>query len=81
MIRTVTGAALSIIHPDEDYETELRLNILCSIRGVGVPVASAILALVFPDKYAVMIFEGGDRYLMKKERLSRFPITKDTFGK
>lgn len=58
VIRTVTGAALSISHPDEEYETELRLGILCSLRGVGVPVASAILALVFPEKYAVIDFRG-----------------------
>ena len=67
VIRTVTGAALSIIHPDEDYETELRLNILCSIRGVGVPVASAILALVFPEKYAVIDFRGW-RQIFDEER-------------
>lgn len=58
VVRTVTGAALSITHPDEDYETELRVGLLCCIRGVGVPVASAILALVFPEKYAVIDFRG-----------------------
>lgn len=58
VIRIVTGAALSISHPDKEYETELRLRILCSIRGVGVPVASAVLALVFPEKYAVVDFRG-----------------------
>lgn len=58
VIRTVTQAALSLTHPDEDYETELRLGILCTLRGVGVPVASAILALVFPERYAVIDFRG-----------------------
>ncbi len=58
VIRIVTGAALSVSHPDEDYEIELRLGILCSLRGVGVPVASAILALVFPETYAVIDFRG-----------------------
>lgn len=58
VIRTVTSAALSITHFDEDYEIELRLGILCCIRGVGVPVASAILALVFPETYAVIDFRG-----------------------
>jgi|DewCreStandDraft_5_1066085.scaffolds.fasta_scaffold03345_3 thermostable 8-oxoguanine DNA glycosylase len=56
VIRTVTAAALSLTHPDEEYEIELRLGILCSLRGVGVPVASAILALVFPESYAVVDF-------------------------
>ena len=56
IISAVTGLALSITHPDEDYELELRLNILCALRGVGVPIASAVLALIFPDKYAVIDF-------------------------
>ena len=67
VIRIVTGAALSITHPDQDYETELRLNLLCSLRGVGVPVASAILALVFPEKYAVIDFRGW-RQIFGEER-------------
>ncbi|MDZ7413367.1 MAG: hypothetical protein ONB15_07515 [candidate division KSB1 bacterium] len=58
VIRTVTSAAFSVVHPDENYEIELRVGILCCIRGVGVPVASAILALVFPEKYAVIDFRG-----------------------
>ncbi|UCF78699.1 MAG: hypothetical protein JSW03_11605 [Candidatus Eiseniibacteriota bacterium] len=53
-IRKVTGLALTITHPDQDYELELRTGILCTLRGVAVPVASAILALVFPEKYAVI---------------------------
>ena len=58
VIRTVTMAALSLSHPVDDYETELRVGILCALRGVGVPVASAILALVFPEKYSVIDFRG-----------------------
>jgi len=58
VIRTVTGAALTVTHPDEEYEIELRVSILCALRGVGVPVASAVLALVFPERYAVIDFRG-----------------------
>lgn len=58
VIRTVTMAALSLSHHVDDYETELRVGILCALRGVGVPVASAILASVFPEKYAVIDFRG-----------------------
>jgi hypothetical protein len=58
VVRVVTRAALSIEHSDKDYEVELRFGILCSLRGVGVPVASAILALVFPDRYSVIDFRG-----------------------
>jgi len=58
VIRTVTGAALSVSHPDEEYELELRVGLLCALRGVSVPVASAVLALVLPEKYAVIDFRG-----------------------
>jgi hypothetical protein len=68
VIKIVTGAALSITHSDEDYEIELRLDILCSIRGVGVPVASAILALVFPEKYAVIDFRGWRQIFGEEKR-------------
>jgi hypothetical protein len=54
----VTGAAFTITNVDPNYELELRLDILCSLRGVGVPVASAVLALVFPEKYCVIDFRG-----------------------
>jgi hypothetical protein len=57
IIRKVTGLALTITHPDDkDYELELRVGILCCLRGVAVAVASAILALVFPEEYAVIDF-------------------------
>jgi len=56
VIRSVTGVALTIIHPDPDYELELRVGLLCTLRGVGVPVASAILTLVFPECYGVIDF-------------------------
>lgn len=58
VIRIVTTAALNIAHVDEDYETELRMGILCTLRGVGVPVASAVLALIYPEKFAVIDFRG-----------------------
>lgn len=55
-VRTVTGAALTITHDDKDDELELRVGVLCTLRGVGVPVASAVLALVFPKEYGVIDF-------------------------
>jgi len=58
IIRAVTGLALTIAHSDKEYELELRMGILCSLRGVAVPVASAVLALVFPEEYAVIDFRG-----------------------
>ena len=55
---TVSQAALSVHEGDWDYEAELRLGILTSLRGVAVPVASAILALAEPDRYCVIDFRG-----------------------
>lgn len=58
VVRIVTGAAFSAALQDSDYEVELQVGILCTLRGVGVPVASAVLALAFPHKYAVIDFRG-----------------------
>jgi len=67
IIRGVTGLALDISHPDPEYEIELRVGVLCVLRGVGVPVASAVLALVYPEAYAVIDFRGW-RQVFGKER-------------
>ncbi len=56
IIRAITGLALNITHEDEDYEIELRARILSSLRGVALPVASAILTIIYPEKYAVIDF-------------------------
>jgi thermostable 8-oxoguanine DNA glycosylase len=58
MIKAATGAAFGVSCGNKDYETELRLALLCTLRGVGVPVASAVLALVLPEEYAVIDFRG-----------------------
>jgi hypothetical protein len=56
LVRQITALALNIVHPDTDYQLQLRAGILSTMRGVGVPVASAVLALVFPSEYAVIDF-------------------------
>jgi hypothetical protein len=56
--KTVTMAAFAIQEADLDYEAELRLGTLGSLRGIGVPVASAILALADPGRYCVIDFRG-----------------------
>lgn len=71
VIRAVTSLALTITHNDKDYELELRVGILWALRGVGVPVASAVLALVYPDDYAVIDFRSWRQIFSKdKERTS-----------
>ena len=72
LIRAVTGLALTITHDDKDYELGLRVDILSALRGVGVPVASAVLALVYPDEYAVIDFRGW-RQVFDEERTSFYP--------
>jgi len=67
LVRAVTGAALTISHKNKDYELELRVGILCALRGVGVPVASAILALVYPEEYAVIDYRAW-RQVFSEER-------------
>jgi thermostable 8-oxoguanine DNA glycosylase len=52
----ITTAAFSIEHADQDYLLELRIKILLSLWGVGVPVASAILALIYPNQYGIIDF-------------------------
>jgi len=56
LIQGITRLALNIEHEDSDYELELRIGVLCALRGVAVPVASAVLALTSPDDYAVIDF-------------------------
>ena len=41
---------LAFVEKDESKKMEL----LCSLPGVGVPTASAILTVVFPSKYAII---------------------------
>ncbi|MBN2002471.1 MAG: hypothetical protein JXA21_03870 [Anaerolineae bacterium] len=73
VIRAVTGLALTITHADKEYELELRMSILCSLRGVGVPVASAVLALVFPEEYAVIDFRGWRQIFGKEQETFSIP--------
>lgn len=54
--QVVTRLAFSIALDDKDLELELRTAVLTTLRGVGVPVASAILALVEPENYCVIDF-------------------------
>lgn len=56
VIRSVTQLALNITHENERYETTLRLNLLSCLRGINTPIASAILTLTYPEKYAVIDF-------------------------
>ena len=57
--RNATRAAFTIGHPtDPERETKLRVAALKKLSGVGIGVASAILALVDPEHYCVIDFRG-----------------------
>jgi hypothetical protein len=56
LIETVTKAAFSISHPDEEMETRFKLHMLRTLIGVETAVASAILALCYPERYGVVDF-------------------------
>lgn len=53
-IKAITKIAFNFSHSNDDIETELKLTILSTLVGVGIPVASAILTLCYPQKYAVI---------------------------
>lgn len=55
----ITQAAFMVSDDqDPEYEAGVRLGILTALSGVGVPVASAVLALVDPNRYCVIDFRG-----------------------
>ena len=56
--RAITSAAFSIKEANPDYEAKLRLKVLMSLPGVGIGLASAILALCDPDNYCVIDYRG-----------------------
>lgn len=56
--RAVTQAAFAVRAEDIDYELEVRVGILTALPGIGIGVASAILALTDPDRYCVIDFRG-----------------------
>lgn len=70
-IRKITETSFLIKHTDEDFETKLKLRILCCISGVQIPIASAILTLCFPDTFCVIDVRNW-RELFKPEKEKRF---------
>lgn len=55
-VAAVTRAAFSIRLENRETEAAVRVGILSVLPGVGIPVASAILALTEPEKYAIVDF-------------------------
>lgn len=56
IIQIITAAAFAINSVNDEYNVELKINLLCTLRGVSIPIASAILALAYPDSFCVIDF-------------------------
>lgn len=57
-IEIVTAAAFNVRGSSLDARTELRVGLLMSLPGVGLGIASAILAMALPADHAVIDFRG-----------------------
>lgn len=67
MVRSLTAAAFAVALADKDTEARLRVTILSAMPGIGMGVASTVLALAEPASYAVIDFRGW-RALFGEER-------------
>ena len=54
LVRLVTQAAFQVQSPDRSLRLRIRVGLLAVLPGVGVPVASAVLALVEPEEYGII---------------------------
>jgi len=54
--RDVTACAFSVKHDDPDLLASVQVNLLAALPGVGIGLASAILALTFPNDHGVLDF-------------------------
>ena len=66
-VRVVTKAAFGIRLQEKSLELRIRTGVLTALPGVGVPVASAILALVDPETYGVLDFRAWRQVFSKKQ--------------
>ena len=66
-VRVVTKAAFGIQLQEKSLELRIRTGVLTGLPGVGVPVASAILALVDPETYGVLDFRAWRQVFPKKK--------------
>lgn len=72
LIEETTRLALSVQIDDPDYEFQFRFAILTALRGVGTGVASAILALSYPEKYCVIDYRGWYQVFRRKKTVFTF---------
>ena len=54
LIIPITKAYFNLKSENFDYETEVKIKILTSLKGVGTPLASAVMAITEPQKYCII---------------------------
>lgn len=65
-IETTIQIALKLANSSNKEDNKLAFKKLYSLTGVGIPIASAILHFVYPNKYAIL-----DRYCWREAREHR----------
>jgi hypothetical protein len=54
LVIPITKAYFSLSASDFSYETEVKIKLLSSLKGVGVPLASAVMSITEPEKYCII---------------------------
>jgi hypothetical protein len=54
LIRRISELALNIDTGDDKYNTEIKIKLLSSLRGIHTATASAILTLIYPQEFAII---------------------------
>lgn len=54
LIIQITGCFYSTVHHNERVQREVRINLLQSLPGVGIGIATAILTLAHPQNYGII---------------------------
>jgi hypothetical protein len=54
LVVPITKAYFNLNLDNFDYETEVKIKILTSLKGVGTPLATAVMAITEPEKYCII---------------------------
>lgn len=73
-IKLITQTAFALKHKDFNIETELKISTLCVLYGVGIPVASAILTICYPTKYAVIDYRNWQQIYLTTKKKTNYTI-------
>jgi len=54
LVIPITKAYFNLKSENFEYETEVKIKLLTSLKGVGTPLASAVMAITEPQKYCIV---------------------------